>query len=556
MDTLKFTITNNAWINNGLARLVHEMEDKFEEEVFIRRGHNSVEFGSNTENEIYYYLNEVIKFLAADGTYNYAQVFKIINKELDGSFSPPNNYPITEKDAKKKEEIPEQYKDELKKMGVSNDYLKGQIWKMRLNYLGKNENYRKYGLNFNQNNPDSDFKLKDADNIYLKLKSNEGGKEICPICGCTSKNFIGNKRFFNPLLNEHHNNEIEGIGAMRKKIKSCPNCATLAFISLFDKYIPFYNHNNQTILALPNVYNLKILEKIINNLSINSQFIDFSDELVTKYNTNIKNFNSFSVFAALISLLHNIVNNFSKEGVEDIFQIFNSNEYIDLVDWIFFTKDSFKFKRIKANEKIFQILKVQKDPKTGKDIYLVDDFFYWIIFSSLSPYKIEKFFKSFLDMNSEEISKNLFQFLKDDVRFYKNNPYPIYLFKEVFLNQIMGEILMLDDDFKESCKNIAGTIGQAFYKDIGLLSKFAYATDDSSFKDYISESFFLMAKRSALDKKTEFYSNIKDMDVFFEGLTSENFKETKSYFVSFMSSSALHKKWRDNKDKIESEGGE
>ena len=559
MDTLKFTITNNAWINNGLARLVHEMENHFEDEVCIKREYNSVELSSNTDNDILYYLNEIIKFLATDGTYNYAQVFKLINKYLDGSFSPPSDYPKRKGDAKQKEKISKEFLDGLKEKKYKNFSSSEQIWKMRLSYFGKEENYLKWGLNFNGEKIENDLKLRDNENILKKLETNESSANFCPSCGKFSKNFVESKQFFNPLLNEHHNNQIEGIGALRKKINICPNCATLAIISLFDKYIPFYSFrsgsNNIVILALPNVYDLRILEKIVNNLSLNSQFVDFSNPIETRYSTNILNFNAVdSNSAALITLLHNILNNFSKDSVQDLFQTFSSNELIDLVDWIFIS-NSYNFSRIKANDNVFAILNVQKDPKNGKDIYLVNDFFNKINFTGLSPSKIDKFFKSFLDLNHDDIAQNLFQFLKDEVKFDNESTYPIYLFKEVFLNQIMGEILMLDEDFKKSCKRIAGTIGKAFYKDIGLLSKFAYSTDETSFKEYIEESFFLMAKKSALDKDVEYYSNIKDLDIFFEGLTRENFKETKSYFVSFMSSSALHKKWEDKKNKKDSEGG-
>ena len=136
--------------------------------------------------------------------------------------------------------------------------------------------------------------------------------------------------------------------------------------------------------------------------------------------------------------------------------------------------------------------------------------------------------------------------LKSEISFY-GGYYPIFLFKEIFLNQIMGEILMLNDNFKEACRSIALNIGKSFYKDVGLLSKFAYATDRQSFNQYIEEAFFLMAKKSALSDKT-FYSNRKELEIFFEEFEHEDFTEAKSYFVSFMSSSALYEKSSEKPD--------
>ena len=68
IESIQFDVTNNAWINNGLVRLIVELEDKFEEDVLIERKNNSVIIYSKTEIPIEYYLNEVLIYLAAYGT--------------------------------------------------------------------------------------------------------------------------------------------------------------------------------------------------------------------------------------------------------------------------------------------------------------------------------------------------------------------------------------------------------------------------------------------------------------------------------------------------------
>ena len=249
---------------------------------------------------------------------------------------------------------------------------------------------------------------------------------------------------------------------------------------------------------------------------------------------------SNSKSAALLSLLHNIQNNFSRDENDDIFQIFDENELMDIVDWIFIKKDLFSINRIKANNNVYKILKSQKD-NNDIEIYLVNDFFNKINFKSLSQYQIDKFFNSFLELNHEKIALSLFEIFKSDVSFYGIRS--IYLFKEFFLKEIMGEILMLNDNFRKACKSIAQTIGDAFYKDVGLLSKFAYATDKETFNACIEEAFFLMAKKSSLSDEN-FYSNGKELEIFFNEFDNEDFAEVKSYFVSFMSSSALYRKFK------------
>ena len=307
MNSITFNITNNAWINNGLVRLILELENNFPDEVTIDRKGNVIELTS--EEDILNYLNQVINYLAAFGTYNYSQIFKSINKHLDLSFIPPSNYPKENSDTKKKMEISKEIRDELKNYDNRVVNAKEQIWKMRMSYINKPNKYFEIGLNF------------ESSDLYNKLASNESKSNICPCCGIASKNMMDILQSINPLINEHHNNEEDGFSTnIRKKNKFCPNCIFLSFISVFDKYIPFYrNDNDKIILALPNVYELSILEKIATNLSLTSQFIDFADSNVIKYNTNIKNFtNNISNSAALLSLLHNIQNNFSRNIAEEI----------------------------------------------------------------------------------------------------------------------------------------------------------------------------------------------------------------------------------------------
>lgn len=548
MDELIFNITNNPWINNGIIRLIIELESNFSNKINIQMSKNSINLSSKDENDILNYVDKAIYHLASTGTYNFSQAFKIINKHSGANFTPPSHYPTVIGEAKNKIEISEDDKKVLKENSNQPTDKNQQIWKMRLSYLGSEKNYLGYGLDFKSS---SEFK---------KLESNENTKNICPSCGLISKNMIDNKQYFNPLSNEHHNNEIEGVSSnIRKTIKLCPNCVTSAFFSLFDKYIPFYrNSRGNTFLALPNIYDFEVLKKIENNLSLNSQYIDLSSPDTTRYSTNIKSFgNSECNSAALLSLLHNIQNNYSIAPVDILFADLTEVELMSIVDWIFINKDSSSINEIKADSNVYNILKSQKDPTNNSDIYLVTDFFNKIKFIDLSEAYLESFYNSFLKLNYVSIANNLFRLTKHNISkiIDYNNGYSFYLFNRVFLDQIMGEIIMLDDKLKEACKTIAQSVGKSFYKDIGMMTKFAYATDEEVFKQYIEESSFLMAKKSALNNEN-YYLNINDLEVLFDNLDGKNFKELKSYFVSFMSASALYENFNQNKNKSENKGGE
>lgn len=535
MDNITFNITNNAWINNGISRMVYIIENHFYDKVTVSVSKTHVVLSS--DENIYDYLCDAISYLAAYGTYNFSNAFKIINKESNNNYIPPKNYPTVKEDLKEEIEIDKEDISILKKYKIDSR-KKQKVWKMRLSYFGKQDNYFKSGIN------SKNF------NEYKKIINNEDGKILCVTCGMLSRKMLDNKQFFNPFLNEHHNNEIEGYSKnFRKKSKLCPNCFFMAHFSLFDKYIPFYiNSKNNILLFLPNIHDFELLNKITNNLSLNSQFIDFSSPDTKRYSTNIKSLNNKCNSAALLSLLHNIQNDYSKDNFNSLFQTFADNELMDVVDWILIDKNSYHIYRIKASSEVYKILKPQKDPNTNKNIYLLSDFFNKFFLYDYNESELEKFYNSFLELNSSLIAENLFKVAKYDISNIKilNNGYPLYLFINVFLDQIMGEIIMLDEEIKNACKNIALSIGKTFSKNVGLMTKFAYATDADNFKLFIEEASFAMAKKSSISDDN-FYINPNELEILLDNLNKENFNDIKSYFVSFMSVGALSKNYENNR---------
>ena len=231
MDEIKFYSTSNPWTNNGMMILAQEMQRYYEDEVEVKYDTDGVLLKSKDNNkEITYYIAGAMQTLAGEGTYNFSTAFKILNNndELDSNYQRPRDYPAKKGEAKGETiEITDKEREFLKK--YSDNKKKQQVWKMRMSYFGKDDkSYLDLGINFEEH---SSFK---------KLVSFDNGKNICPLCGMPSKTMEDVKEFYNPLFGEHHNNELEGIGATRKKAKICPKCTTLSYFALFDYYIPFY----------------------------------------------------------------------------------------------------------------------------------------------------------------------------------------------------------------------------------------------------------------------------------------------------------------------------
>ena len=521
MNEINFNITNNPWINNGLARLIYEFEINEEYKVKIHRTPVSVDFYS--ENDILEYISKIFLKLTSNGTYNFSQEIKKINLEIDNvNIKPSIDFPKTKDDCKKKVEVPS-------KKGTK----KVQEWKQRLNFSSDSRTYCSF----------LDFSSTKLFNSWVNEKKYN---KICMNCGEYSDTLKDSKSSINPLNGEHHNNLDEGVDVSkggRKKIKLCKKCLLLAYISLFDKYIPFYSQNKKTFSILPNVNNLDILYKIENNLTNPTQYINFRNPEVIKYNTNIKEFHSNNSYLAILTVLHNIKNKYSTQVTleKNPFLDFEEDELIEINDWMIFEKDSYSFYRIRSNNQVYKILEAFEYENEKK--YLLTDFLNKIYIQN--EVLANDFYESILSLDYKKFSNVLFVMSKN----YNNigGISNFYLFNKLFLDKILGVMFMLDETTKDSCKEIAKEIGKVFSKDIGLISKFAYVTNADDFKKILSETTFLMAKRSILDSDNPYLNSIT-LEKFLNQIDTVNFEELKSYFISFMSASVIYSNYKKTKD--------
>jgi len=550
MDEIKFYSTNNPWTNNGMIILAQEMKRYYEDEVEVIFDTDCVLLKSNDKNkEITEYITEAMQTLAF-GTYNFSTAFKVISndKTLDATYQPPD-YPRKKGDAKKTDDINEEERKFLKKKGYSDNKKKQQIWKMRMSYFGSEDIYLKMGLKFKEQP------------LFKKLVSYEKGKNICPLCGMPSKTMEDVKEFFNPLFGEHHNNEVDGIGATRKKAKICPKCATLSYFALFDHYIPFYRtQKGEIYLSIPYTLNLTILDKVNSNLSRNGQYVDFSSSECESYRTNIKNLPTNSKSASLLALLHNIKNKYYQSEpqslgmdfgeTEEDFKEITKKDFKNINEWLFISK-SRRITQIKVNENVYKILE-SFDDENGPDVYLVPHFLNSFSFDIFNENEVEKFFNGILTLDPKKIADGLFRISKESVsnvnkmwvKYLPQNSSPLYLFTELFLEKIMGESTMLGDNLKDACKSVGKTIGKGFSEDVGMLTKFAYSSGSDEFKKALEDASFRLAKSSALDKNKNFYLDANHLETLMNYMDQNNFSDVKTYFVSFMSAYVLSENYR------------
>ncbi|TMS42020.1 MAG: hypothetical protein FGO69_06280 [Methanobacterium sp.] len=551
MSEITFYSTNNAWANNGLMIMAQKMHYGYESEIEVRYDKDSISFKSIVDKSITDFIAETMQTLASNGTYNISTAFKVLNNEekLDSNYY-FQNHPIKKGDAKKTENITDEERDCLKKKKYSDHKKKQQIWKMRMSYFGGRygeDIYLKMGLNFKEQP------------LFKKLTSYEKGKNICPLCGMPSKTMEDVKEFYNPLFGEHHNNEIEGIGDTRKKAKICPKCTILSYFALFDYYIPFYRTKKGEIyLTIPNTVNLGILEKITGNLSTIDQYIDFRDGRCMSYRTNIKNLHTNSKSASLLALLHNIKNKYHRNEPQslerDFFEEITEKDFKEITEWLFISK-SRRIIQIKSDENVYRILEPFEDPKYNSDVYLVPHFLNTFSFDIFNENEVEKFFNGILTFDPKKIAEGLFRISKESmsninrmrVEYLPNNSSPLYLFTERFLEKIMGESTMLEDNLRDACKSIGKTVGKGFREDVGMLTKFAYSSGPNEFKKALEDASFRLAKSSALDKNKSFYLDANNLEIIMNAINQDNFNDAKTYFVSFMSAYVLSENYRQRK---------
>lgn len=549
-NDVEFLATPNSWINNGLITLVRRLQIEFESQVNIEFHHEKIRINSVSNQKLDELVCQVLHNTAADGTYNFSTSLKFLNFKLKSAYSSKKPYPASKEDFNEAIEISDEERDFLKKEKNENAPKKEQqVWKQRLSFLSNKQNYLDRGLNLID------------DKKFVQAVFDDGNKETCPICGSKTGRLINMQQQFNPLTSEHHNNEVEGFSFVqmgRKNSQACYKCVLLCYFSLFNKNIPFFQIPQKDVyLAIPNVVDLEILRKVNNNLSLPNQSINFSDVTCTSYSSNIKSLRHRSKNACLLTLLHNIKNEYSKTEPEKLtlfFEEITREEFSEVIEWLFISK-SFRMTHISADEKVYDILENFKDPQNNDNVYLIIDFLNKFSFSGFDPNIIDQFFEGILKLESKKISDGLFHMAKVSAGspseiyqdFRANGSSPLLLFEKVFLPKIMEVGTMLSNELSNACKDLAKSIGKGFSEDVGMMTKFAYASGQREFKMALEDAIFRLAKKSALEKSESIYISEDSLKIIFDSLNSEQFPDIKNNFVSFMSVAAISKNYQKNK---------
>ena len=496
-----------------------------------------------SKKNLFEIISNTLHNFAIKGTYNLNQSLKIIN--LNNQLS---NYdfqkPTEDRENRRTIEILPNEIEYLKTEKHNNAAREQQIWKERLSYISNYGNYLKYGIEYHHKNEE-----------YKKLIKLEFSKESCSFCNLFYK--LSNiKASFNPLVGEHHNNKIDGIDKSptgRLNIKICPICFTASLFSLFNSYIPFFQigqgNKRKTILALPKTVEVNVLKKIVNNLSLSSQYIDFNKPQNYFYSTNIKNSVHNNYAGSLISLLNNILNFYQEEEVtEDSLYKVTEEEFTEIAEWIFVEKGSRKIKHIKANNKIYNILKPITLETTGEEITLINAIKRFPFGRALEN-DIENFYTGIIKIDIKKIADSMFIFSKQSLKQQQSpNIRNLKVFKDYFIELIAKEVIMLENDKKKAIKDISETIAKGFCNEIGMLTKFAYSTDNKDFKSALEEALFKLAKVSILEKKIQYVDKEK-LEILFDILEDKNsFSDIKNYFICFMSLQVIIKNYSKNKE--------
>lgn len=554
---IEFFTTSNPWINNGLITLVQRLQTDFESKANIELHHEKIKLISNSNQKLDELICNALHNNAANGTYNFSTSLKFLNMQLKSGYFSSESYPKTEKDFSETIEITDKERDILKKeKNEANPQKKQQVWKQRLSFIASPRYSKKIYI-------DIGLDLK-KDTKFVDSLFDFNGENFCPICGCKTNRLVQVQQQFNPLTSEHHNNLVEGYSKdIRQKISACPKCILLCYFSVFNKNIPFFQVKGDAVyIAIPNAVDLNILRKINTNLSLPNQSINFSDASCTSYSTNIKSlpYNYKSKNSSLLTLLHNIKNEYSKTEPEKLtlsFEEIKKEEFSEVIEWLFISK-SFQITHIKADERIYDILEKFKDPQNNEDVYLIPDFLNNFSFSEFDTNVIDQFFEGILKFELKKVSDALFHMAKISAgtpskiyqKFRPNGSSPLFLFEQVFLPKIMEVKTMLSNELSNACRDLAKSIGKGFCGDVGMMTKFAYASGPREFKMALEDAIFRLAKKSALDKIESNYISEDSLKIIFDSLNAEQFSDIKNNFVSFMSVAAISRNYQNNKGGI------
>lgn len=503
---LHLSLTGNPWTDMGIVGLCQELRDSsptFLEEPPVWMEHEiTISVYNDAES-----MAEMAEWFYDMMRTRWNQLFwpskpaKVLGRSLvykGGFVDSSEQLPLLPGDK-------ELVKETLKTKGILTSSIKdtAQLTRDRLNYVGTPSDRNKVRE-----------QIGDVVRDFVKNWMVPDGTKLCDLCGCASDRLKPATQSMNPLMNKYHNNRVRGSTKTSGYYQWCPVCHFTNLCASLDANLPFvYDRSNkQTLLILPDIADLELLERVQGNLSANLRDLSEPSELYTS--TNLRGYWWHDTYSLALVLLHNVFYRFSirEDSGEEEWSFEPTVSRKKVSRWLIvpFTRNpttkNVRFGNIHAvqvDDRLYNYIKPIPMDEDVQSLQLVPDILSHITPRSRHPKGIvivQSLSKAIATSDVSLLNKAVFLLWKHDdaINFYAKR-----ILLPRFIQHFLEVNAVLNDELREDLRAIGITIGSAFSRDVTLISKLYNVSSEGAFRAVIKQVLFRLYKLSISGKLTK-----------------------------------------------------
>ena len=496
-SSLVLELTGNPWTDFGIVSLWAELRmgapDFLVEGPFLTENEAAITIDVSDIEKVKAWFNDRLKS-RWNQIYWLSKEARLYNKSLmhneslkfdaEGFVITGEKIPITEEQKKRIKEL-------FPRTQVKNEI---RIATHRLNFigtLGKKGNVQK--LRTEKKNIVHDF----VEN-WISPK----GKRVCEISGRPSEKLEKVLQMVNPFANKYQGSKARGFFARNDNFEVGPLFYFVMLCTTLDPGIPFVYKHPTTLLILPEIADLSLLEKVYELLQINLKDIGDENELSTS--TNLRGtLRASDNYSLAITLFHNIFYKFTTEEEWDLAPWEEPDEVRHQVTrWViipFVREQNIRFGNfhtIEVDHRLYDFIKPIPFEEND-EIRLVPDILSRIGFGAGGENAVRYLSQAIATSDPPLMKTAIFRLWKhaDAINFrpQKDRPHPVRLLRH-FIRHFLEVNTVLNKKTREDLRILGSTIGSVFSSDVTLISKLYNVSSETAFREFLKQVSYRLYK--------------------------------------------------------------
>jgi len=388
--------------------------------------------------------------------------------------------------------------------------------------------------------------------FFRQWGEEEGADKFCSLCGREASTLFEMRQNKNPFYNQHHNNKIRGHQSTFTVSTMCPTCNFLNILAAASADLPYFIEDKTHVLV-PQVDNLSTLMEIRKLIRNNS--LDMDAPLLISYRTNIRGlpFRQPDLYTSLIGVYWNLKYKYMPQSIideEDWGLGLPPEQQKKVERWIVFRYSKGQnvifahFNYLRVDSRLFQLLETVKyGPDGAKEGNLYRD-----LLRTMPTGKgraREDFSHGLVMKNWSLVAQAVFSLFKEGEKFAS-------ALWGRFFDYALEVDKVLSEELLEDVKKVGNTLGQAFAKDIGMMSAINNVHDEASLRKVLKDAFVKMHKmvatsaRFGSDEET-WVPGSGRVENILSSVTRENVAAIRDTMLIYATLAAMNRLQRENK---------